>query len=163
MLNVLFVSVFSFSLLTAIPVTCAPTHQSARQAPSAIPEFVLKYAPILYFHPQETHFPTDLATFLSHTTPQTNYTAIPNPPDPLTLENLDQLGADVYLTSKDDVTADPEWLKGTTPDAGGFTPGRNAAIIINRKNDSSVDVFYFYFYAFNPGTEVFSLPFLNFV
>ncbi|KZM19607.1 uncharacterized protein EKO05_0004221 [Ascochyta rabiei] len=123
---------------------------------------LISTAPILYLHPEETHFPTDLATFLTHTTPRTNYTAVPDAPKPLTLANLDQLGADVYLTSKDDVTTDPEWLKGTTPDTNGFTSGTNSAIVINNKSDSSVDVFYFYFYAFNPGTSVLSLPFLNF-
>ncbi|XPS94311.1 hypothetical protein M3J09_003632 [Ascochyta lentis] len=148
-------------LVAALPTTSAPTHQRARQEASAVPEFVLKYAPILYLHSEETHFPTDLATFLNHTTPQVNYTVIPNPTSTLTLSNLDQLGADVYLTSNDDVTADPEWLRGTTPETNDFTSGTNSAIIVNKKNDSSIDVFYFYFYAFNPGTSVLSLPFLN--
>lgn len=166
-------------LATASLVTCAPTQHRPRQDPSNIPGFVLKYgtlllpvpkssalltfqAPILYLHSEDTNFPTDLTTFLEHVTPHVNYTTVINTPTPLTLSNLNQLGADVYLTSNDDVTTSPEWLAGTTPDANGFTPGKNSAIIINNKNNSSVDVFYFYFYAFNPGTNVLSLPFLNF-
>lgn len=43
-----------------------------------------------------------------------------------------------------------------------MTSGINSAIIINQKPDNTTDVFYFYFYAFNPGTSVLSLPFLNF-
>jgi hypothetical protein len=119
-------------------------------------------APILYLHSEETHFPTDLTTFLTHTTPQVNYTAVPDAPNPPTLSNLNQLGEDVYLTSNDDPTTDPDWLKGTAPDSNGATSGINSAIIINSKNDSSVDVFYFYFYASNPGTNMLGLPFLNF-
>ena len=119
-------------------------------------------APILYLHSEETHYPTDLTTFLTHTTPRINYTAVPNAPDPISLSNLNKLGPDVYLTSNDDITTDPEWLRGTAPDSNGITSGINSAIVVNEKKDSSVDVFCFYFYAFNPGTSVLSLSFLNF-
>lgn len=95
-------------------------------------------------------------------TPQVNYTPINDAPNPLTLSKINQLGADVYLTSNNDPTTSPAWLGGTAPDSAGLTPGKDSAIIINHKNDSSIDVFYFYFYAFNPGTNVLSLPFLNF-
>ena len=166
-------------LATAPLVASAPTQRQFRQASTDVPDFVSKYgqsapssfnssslltftAPILYFHSEETHFPTDLTTFLTHTTPQIDYTAVPNAPDQLTLSNLNQLGEDVYLTSKDDPTTDPDWLKGIAPDSNGATSGINSAIIINSKNNSSIDVFYFYFYAFNPGTNVLGLPFLNF-
>jgi hypothetical protein len=120
-------------------------------------------APILYLHSKEEHFPTDLSTFLSHTTPKINYAAVPNTPNPLTLSNLSQLGSDVYLTSNDDVTTNPAWLKGTAPDGdGAIRSAKTATIIINEKKDNSIDVFYFYFYAFNPGTSVLGLSALNF-
>lgn len=124
--------------------------------------FLTYSAPILYLHSEETKYPTDLTTFLAHTTPQVNYTAVADVPSPLTLSNVNQLGEDVHLTSNDDPTSDPDWLKGTAPDSNGATSGINSAIIVNEKNDSSVDVFYFYFYAFNPGTNVLGQPFLNF-
>lgn len=124
--------------------------------------FLTYSAPILYLHSEETKYPTDLTTFLAHTTPQVNYTAVADVPSPLPLSNVNQLGEDVYLTSNDDPTSDPDWLKGTAPDSNGATSGINSAIIVNEKNDSSVDVFYFYFYAFNPGTNVLGQPFLNF-
>lgn len=99
---------------------------------------------------------------MTHVTPKTNYTPVAAAPSPLTLSNLSQLGADIYLTSNDDVTTNPEWLGGTAPDGNGVTTGINSVIIINEKENSSIDVFYFYFYAFNPGTSVLRIPFLNF-
>ena len=119
-------------------------------------------APVLYLHSEETNFPTDLNTFLTHTTPEVNYTPVSGAPSPITVSNLNSLGADVYLTSQDDVTTNPAWLGGTAPDSNSASAGINSAIIINQKPDNSVDVFYFYFYAYNPGTKVLDLPFLDF-
>ncbi|KAF1934080.1 uncharacterized protein M421DRAFT_240 [Didymella exigua CBS 183.55] len=149
-------------LLTASLVACASVQQELRQDSFSIPDFVLRYAPTLYLHSEELYFPTDLTTFLEHVTPRANYTPVANAPNPLTLTNLDQLGAAAHLTSNDDVTTSPAWLSGAAPDSHGLTAGINCAVIVNTKNDSSADVFYFYFYAFNPGTNVFSLPFLDF-
>jgi hypothetical protein len=123
---------------------------------------LIHQAPLLYLYSEETNFPTDLTTFLDNVTPKVNYTLTSDPPNPLTVSNVNQLGADVYLTSNNDPTTSPAWLSGTAPDSNGHTTGKDSAIIINYKNDNSVDVFYFYFYAFNPGTNVLSLPFLNF-
>lgn len=130
--------------------------------PLCILLLLTRTAPVLYLHSEDTYFPTDLTTFLHHTTPHIGYSPVSNVPDPITLSNLNQLGADVYLTSNDDVTTGPDWLKGTAPDSSSITSGKNSIIVINEKADKSVDVFYFYFYAFNPGTSVLSLPFLNF-
>ena len=123
---------------------------------------LMSIAPILYLHSEETHFPADLLTFLTHTTPRINYAVAPSVPNPLTLSNLAMLSSNTYLTSNDDVTTDPEWVRGTAPNNDATVPGINSAVVINPKNDSSIDVFYFFFYAFNPGTSVLSLPFLNF-
>lgn len=124
--------------------------------------YLIPSAPVLYLHSEETYFPTDLNTFLAHTTPQTDYTPVFNAPDPLNLSTLSQLGTDVYLTSNNDVTTDPEWLQGTAPSSNSTTSGVNSAIIVNSKPDNTIDVFYFYFYAFNPGTLVLRIPFLEF-
>ncbi|KAH6620344.1 hypothetical protein C7974DRAFT_231796 [Boeremia exigua] len=150
------------ALFCLVTVSVAAPAQPRLRQTSDVPEFVLKYAPVLYMHSEESHFPTDLNTFLGHTTPRINYNPVPNTPNPLTLTTLPQLGADVYLTSNDDVTSTPDWLRGTPPASDSTTTGTNSAIVINTKSDNSVDVFYFYFYAFNPGTAVLSVPFLTF-
>ena len=78
---------------------------------------------------------------------------------PLTLQNLDRLnasgGKDVYLTSKNDITTDPSWLRGVTPDASGKTKDAiSAVIIVNDKGEGVVDAFYMYFFAYNAGGSI---------
>lgn len=105
--------------------------------------------------------PSDLATHISHSNPQVNFNTV-SAPSPLDLNNLNQLGGDVYLTSKDDITTNPAWLKGVRPDGSGKTDGSTAAVIVNDKGNGNVDAFYMYFYSYNWGGEVLGLSSLNF-
>ena len=75
------------------------------------------------------------------------------------MNNLDSLnnagGNNVYLTSVDDITTNPAWLKGVKPNASGKTEGAvTSAIIVNDRGNGQVDAFYMYFYAFNKGPPV---------
>lgn len=107
--------------------------------------------------------PTDLKVFLDHTTPRVNYNEVSGPSKPLTQDNVNEMGSDVYLTSNDDVTQDPEWIKGTKPDSNGKTNGATtAAVVVYDKGNGNVDAFYFYFYAYNYGGEVLGWDKLNF-
>lgn len=73
------------------------------------------------------------------------------------------MGGDVWLTSNDDITKNPEWIKGTRPDGQGRTNGAvSAAVIVNDKGNGNVDAFYMYFYAYNYGGEVLKWKSLNF-
>lgn len=91
------------------------------------------------------------------------FNEVPGPSKPLTSSNLDQMGSDVWLTSNDDVTKDPTWIKGTKPNGQGKTEGATtAAIIVNDKGNGNVDAFYMYFYAYNYGGEVLGWNKLNF-
>lgn len=77
----------------------------------------------------------------------------------MTLANLNQLnsigvkgGKDIYLTSNDDVTTNPAWLDGVKIDErGGTGDERTGVIVLVDKGSGVVDVFYFYFFAFNWG------------
>ena len=89
-----------------------------------------------------------------------DYNEIIGAPDPLKLDNLDQLnnngGSNVFLTSVDDVTQDPSWLTGAKPDGDGRTGGApSCAVIINDHGKGMVDVFYLYFYSYNLGSKAF--------
>ncbi|KAJ5063897.1 hypothetical protein J3E72DRAFT_395760 [Bipolaris maydis] len=144
-------------------VNGAPLSQEKRQAPSGVPDYVLKYAPIVYLHSEEKYYPTDLQSFLDHTTPRVDFNEVPGPSKPLRTSNLDQMANNVWLTSNDDVTTDPTWIKGTKPNASGKTEGATtAAIIVNDKGNGNVDAFYMYFYAYNYGGEVLGWKQLNF-
>jgi hypothetical protein len=107
--------------------------------------------------------PTDIKVFLDNTTPKVNFNEVSGPSKPLTQDNLNQLGSDVYLTSNDDVTKNPSWIKGTKPDSNGKTNNAiTAAVIVNDKGNGNVDAFYMYFYAYNYGGEVLGWSALNF-
>lgn len=158
----LFNSIFGFVSLAALAMA-VPVKVQNRQAPEGIPDYVLKYAPLVYLHSQEQYFPTDIQSQLTNSIPRVNFQPVSNPPNPLDLNNLNQLGGDVYLTSKDDVTQNPEWIKGVRPDGNGKTNNAvTAAIIVNDKGNGDVDVFYMYYYAYNYGGTVLGLKELNF-
>jgi hypothetical protein len=107
--------------------------------------------------------PTDIKAFLDNTTPRVNFNEVSGPSKPLTQDNVNQLGDDVYLTSNDDVTKNPAWIKGTKPDTDGKTNSAvTTAVIVNDKGDGNVDAFYMYFYANNYGGEVLRWSALNF-
>jgi hypothetical protein len=111
-------------------------------------------APVVYLHSTESYFPSDLGAQLANTQPENNYEVVSGAPSPLTLDNLDSLnalnGSNVYLTSKDDTTSNPQpqWLKGVIPDSTGKTDGAvSTSIIVNDYGNGTVDAYYMYFYA----------------
>ena len=118
-------------------------------------------APLVWLNSKEEYLPADFASQLAHTHPAIDHTPILGHPSPLTLDNLDTLNdggkKNVYLTSNDDFTQNPAWLKGVRPDAKGKTSGAiSCCIIVNDKGTDIVDAFYFYFYAYNRGQTIFN-------
>jgi len=152
----------------AFPIMCSSMVSSDAYSCSVVCYCTLSstnysLAPIVYLHSQDAYYPTDIQTFLNHTTPRVEFNEVSGPSKPLTTSNLDQMGSDVWLTSNDDVTKDPTWIKGTKPNAQGKTEGATtAAIIVNDKGNGNVDAFYMYFYAYNYGGEVLGWSKLNF-
>ncbi|PSN70142.1 hypothetical protein BS50DRAFT_571435 [Corynespora cassiicola Philippines] len=143
-------------------VVSAPAKVEGRQAPSGVPDYVIKYAPVVYLHSAEVYFPSDLQVFLDNTIPRANYQEVSGP-RPLNANNVNAYGQDVYLTSEDDVTTNPAWIKGVKPDKNGKTNGAvSSAIIVNDKGGGNVDAFYFYWYIYNWGGKVLGLSSLNF-
>lgn len=121
---------------------------------------------MVYLDQNELYLPSDLQAQLNYTHPTINYTAIRDPPEPLLLSDLEQLNilgectqfgtCDVYLTAKDNITANPPWLYGVLPDPATFeTVGaKSSAVIVVDHGGGTVDAFYMYFYAFNLGETV---------
>ncbi|KAL8950399.1 MAG: hypothetical protein Q9222_003566 [Ikaeria aurantiellina] len=151
-LAILTVAVEFRQLAIATPVGFAK-----RQA--GVPAYVLDYAPKVWIQSQDPYFPSDVGAQLAHTKPEVNFNVVSGAPSPLTLDNLASLnalgGANVYLTSVDDITKNPSWLKGVKPDGNGKTNGaKSCTVVVNDKGSGTVDAFYFYFYAFNQGNTV---------
>lgn len=118
----------------------------------------------MYLDSKDPYLPSDISEQVINTTPNLELNPLPagaSLPSPLTLDNLDQLnafgtnGTNVYLTSKNDITKNPAWLRGLEPDVNGKTAGKTCAIIVADKGNGRVDAFYMYFYAFNWGGVVF--------
>ncbi|KAL8945730.1 MAG: hypothetical protein Q9222_007771, partial [Ikaeria aurantiellina] len=118
---------------------------------------LLHIAPLVWFHPEEKYFPSDIGAQLVHTKPELNFAPVEGYPTPLTLDNLDALnavnGTHIYLTSNDDVTTRPAWLNGVKPDPSthASTGAISAAIITNDRGNGRLDAFYMYFTAYNWG------------
>lgn len=156
-----------FFLTLSIIGSTAAIPLSSRQSdiPAGVPAFVTQFAPIVYLFSGENYKPSDIAAQVANTRPYINLTAVSSgAPDPLALDNLDQLnsipnskdGKDIYLTSTLDPTTDPrpQYLYGVTPNAQGQTENAtSAAIITVDKGSGILDAFYMYFYAFDYGGD----------
>lgn len=129
-----------------------------RQAPSGVPSYVTEYAPVVRLFSEDPYRPSEICAQLANTEPGVNFTPVARAPNPLTLDNLDQLNAagKVYLTSKSDPTTSPrpQYLYGVTPDSQGKTDGATSStIIVVDHGNGAVDAFYMYFYAFDYGGD----------
>jgi hypothetical protein len=95
---------------------------------------------------------------LDNTTPEVDFEKVNGTAARLTLDNLDSLndmgGSSVYLTSNDDITTFPEWLKGEKPDDDGKTEDVTNVVITYDHGDGTVDAFYMFFYAYDWGGSV---------
>lgn len=114
-----------------------------------------RLAPKVYLHSRDPYHPSDFGEALQHTKPYLNFQPLAGAPAQLNLDNLDSLNSlaanprDIYLTSIEDVTTDPAWLKGVAPDPSGKTNGAiTAVVIVHDRGAGSVDAFYFYFWAY---------------
>lgn len=133
----------------------------------------------MYLDKNELYLPSDLSTHVRNTFPALNLSRVEKEGLEPDLSNLDQYNmaderciwpsnsrrrklfgdCSVYLTSTSNISSapTPEWLLGVLPEKeSGETRGANSsAIVVHDRGDGRVDAFYFYFYSFNEGNEVF--------
>ena len=65
-------------------------------------------------------------------------------------------GSNIYLSSTDDFTKFPDWLRGTKPDSTGKVAGDPSHVIVFVDNGNDLTTaFYLQFYPFNQGNQVF--------
>jgi hypothetical protein len=151
-----------------------------------IPDYVLEYAPYCHLYSEEEYWPGLMSEHLEHTVPFINYDPVPDEYQRPDLHNLDQLNQfeHMYLTSKDDPESYPDWIggvpnipkiqrlqrpkrqkstNGTIQE--GPEPHRSSApaILLVVDKGEYVDAFWFFFYSFNLGNQVFGKRFGNHV
>ncbi|KAL4975157.1 hypothetical protein BDW66DRAFT_74064 [Aspergillus desertorum] len=138
---------------------------NAALAATAVPDYVLEYAPLIWLHSEDRYRPSGIAEHLDHVVPEVNYEPIEGAPSPLTLDNLNELNAlgngSVYLTSREGINADPQpaWLYGAEIAEDGQTSDVSSIIVVNDHGEGEVDAFYFYFYSYNQGNTVLGMEF----
>lgn len=154
-------------LVFAAPSMCASIYRDEAAAAwtlTTVPDFVTRYAPLIWLHSEDPFRPSDLLQHLRHTTPMVNGRPVNGLPK-LDLDNLALLddreldGGPVALTADEDVTDSelPAWLLGQTPDESGTLHNATACVVIlvDSEGDSSeLTAFYFYFYSYNRGATI---------
>ncbi|EKD21190.1 uncharacterized protein L3040_000771 [Drepanopeziza brunnea f. sp. 'multigermtubi'] len=124
---------------------------------TAIPDYVLEYAPYVFMHSEDPYNPSDMQKHIENTFPAINSTAVSDAPKPLNLDNLNDLntlgGEKIFLTSTEGLVKYPGFLKGQSPDPKTLasTGAKSTVIIVADKGNGLVDAFYMYFYTFNDG------------
>ncbi|KAL6857284.1 hypothetical protein J3F83DRAFT_364731 [Trichoderma novae-zelandiae] len=149
--------------LQCLCVLCKPTVREdagsiLAQSNRIVPEYVTRYAPLVWLHSDDPFRPADLLEHIRHTTPAISQTAIPDLPE-LDLDNLALLndigGGKVALTSNDDITTLPAWLYGSSPDdSGRIANATPCVVILVERNARNVDAFFFYFYSYDRGANI---------
>ena len=139
---------FCSTLFLACLLGAVPSKVSAAPVATALPSYVLQFAPLSHLFSNESYFPADVASHLTHVQPEVNMSATASS---VAFSTIGSLGGDVYLTSKDDIEDLPPWLNGVKPDSTGLTSAP-ATIIAVQKPGGIVDAFYFYFYSYDHAT-----------
>lgn len=138
-----------------------------------IPDYVIKYTPLVYLYSEEKYLPYDIEKYVSNFRPtwrngSTIHLKNKNKNDPLyenqtlelsDLENLPKSTKEelVFLTSLSDFDTDPEWITGKHNKPNYYTgeiKDAPAVLIVTDKGNGWVDAFWFYFYSFNLGPFV---------
>ncbi|KAG8965212.1 Vacuolar protein sorting-associated protein 62 [Tulasnella sp. 419] len=160
------------------PTEGAPTENPITQtttAPPPLPAYALKYAPLLWLHNEEKHWPGDPRTFLNSTHPYTRQGVKVEVPTELvgTLEMLELpqvKNSDVFLVLNEDprVSSDIASLisKEGIPDDAGKSQSPCWIVAVDKSaivGEGVVDIFYFFFYPYNLGNEVACSSFGNHV
>lgn len=141
------------ALILALSATASPVRLAGRAEP--IPAFVLQNAPLSHLRSQEQWWPSDVAVHVTHMVPEVDFKPVA---PAVTLANVSSLGSDVFLTSKDDVNAQPAWITNAAgqPDASGKSTAPGTIVLVE-KDGGVLDAFFFYFYSFDHGGTVSSL------
>ncbi|KAF4777727.1 hypothetical protein HER10_EVM0006482 [Colletotrichum scovillei] len=132
---------------------------TSRDVGRAVPDFILKHAPLIWLHSDDPFRPADILEHVRHTTPMVHMEPIRGLPQ-LDLDNLAMLNdywnnGPVSLTANGDITSLPTWLFGETPDESGKLHNATSCVVITvDRGSGDLDAFYFYFYSYDQGANI---------
>lgn len=142
------------------PIVSPPNDTQKTLKPGEIPDYVIKYAPLVHLYSEERYFPYDVKKFVTnfHVTWR-NGSIYPGTEKNMNLDKLANLpnSTDLFLTANSDFDSDPEWITGLKNKPSlinGEIKDAPATLIVVDKGNGWVDAFWFYFYSFNLGPYV---------
>lgn len=142
------------------PIVSPPNDTQKTLKPGEIPDYVIKYAPLVHLYSEERYFPYDVKKFVTnfHVTWR-NGSIYPGTENYMNLDKLANLpnSTDLFLTANSDFDSDPEWITGLKNKPSlinGEIKDAPATLIVVDKGNGWVDAFWFYFYSFNLGPYV---------
>lgn len=142
------------------PIVSPPNDTQKTLKPGEIPDYVIKYAPLVHLYSEERYFPYDVKKFVTnfHVTWR-NGSTYPGTEKNMNLDKLANLpnSTDLFLTANSDFDSDPEWITGLKNKPSlinGEIKDAPATLIVVDKGNGWVDAFWFYFYSFNLGPYV---------
>ncbi|KAG7663669.1 VPS62 [[Candida] subhashii] len=139
------------------PIISFPQLKQRTLKDGEIPQYVLDYCPVVYLYSEERYLPYDIQQYVTNfNATYGNGTIIA---DNLTLKKLGKLpkSQDIYLSSLQDFTKNPEWITGlkNKPNlVNGEIKDAPATLIVVDKGNGWIDAYWFYFYSFNLGPFV---------
>ena len=142
------------------PVVSFPKASQRTLHPGEIPDYVIKYAPLVYLYSEERYFPYDIKKFVTNFHVRwKNGTVVPGTEHDMNLEKLSKLpnSTHLFLTANSDFDCDPEWITGLKNKPSlidGEIKDAPATLIVVDKGNGWVDAYWFYFYSFNLGPYV---------
>lgn len=138
----------------------APIRYDASETAS-IPDFVVKYAPVVHLYSEEQYLPGSIEDYVSHFEITAHDTNATSKFDLSTLSRTSSelssgRSADSFMKARDDWYNDPAWVTGAgnVPALHNGRIANSPATLIVVDKGEFLDAFWFYFYPFNLGPYV---------
>lgn len=131
-----------------------------------VPQYVVDNCPLVHLYSEERYWPSDIKEYVANFHLEDQFKNRVETSHPLSLKDLKfeydyklsngtstkLNSAEIFMTSDDDFSLDPNWLIGYPPEYGtGLIKKAPAILIIVDKGNGWVDAYWFYFYPFNWG------------
>lgn len=139
------------------PVIGSPEADERTIENGDIPRYVIEHSPVVQLHSSELYYPYDIELYIQHFGMSTKDRSQFTLSSKLELSSIGSLpnNHNLFMTAEDEFMDDPEWLRGRKPDLDGKSDP--AILIVIDKGNGWVDAYWFYFYSFNLGPNIYPI------